>query len=29
MSDWTIDRAVTELLGREADRKDGGRITDE
>ncbi|MER6009569.1 2-keto-4-pentenoate hydratase [Streptomyces bluensis] len=29
MSEWTIDRAVTELLGREADRRDGGRITDE
>lgn len=29
MSTWTIDRAVTELLGREADRRDGGRITDE
>lgn len=29
MSDWTIDRAVTELLDREATRRDGGRITAE
>ena len=28
LTDWTIDRAVTELLSREADRRDGGRITD-
>ncbi|MGH3520384.1 MAG: 2-keto-4-pentenoate hydratase [Haloechinothrix sp.] len=29
MTDWTIDRVVTELLDREAHRRDGGRITDE
>lgn len=28
MSDWTIDRAVNELLGREAGRRAGGRISD-
>lgn len=29
MTDWTIDRVAAELLGREADRRDGGRITDQ
>ncbi|MBK1789108.1 2-keto-4-pentenoate hydratase [Prauserella cavernicola] len=29
MTDWTIDRAVTELLDREASRRDGGRITEQ
>ncbi|MGW6358114.1 2-keto-4-pentenoate hydratase [Streptomyces sp. NPDC055092] len=29
MSDWNIERAVDVLLAREADRADGGRITDE
>ncbi|MCW5251295.1 MULTISPECIES: 2-keto-4-pentenoate hydratase [unclassified Streptomyces] len=29
MSDWTIDRAVDELLGREADRRAGDRLSDD
>lgn len=29
MTDWTIDRAVEELLRRERERQDGGRITDQ
>lgn len=29
MTHWNIDRVVDELAAREADRRDGGRITDE
>jgi 2-oxo-3-hexenedioate decarboxylase len=29
MSDWTIARVVDELTAREAERRDGGRLTDE